>query len=196
MKRRIFTVFITCLLATSALLAQEVKREFEKSITRDEVPAKALEIAAPMIEDADNLRYFYEQNTGGEFYEIKLLRENRYFSIEFYQDGRLMDIEELVPLGDIREEARELIQSYFEENFRRYRLTRIQIQYSDDLPDRVVRGVMNKNTDDLRIRYEIEAIVKGGEEDLFGPYEFLFDEKGELLNSREIEERATDNVRY
>ncbi|MDF9798288.1 hypothetical protein OKW21_003551 [Catalinimonas alkaloidigena] len=186
------------LLFVSQAHAQKVKQEYEKSIKEEEVPAEILDLIRPMLEESRRIRYYEEYDGEKTGYEIEMLWRDRQLSVEFYADGRLMDIEELIDFEAMEEEAREEIAEYFEEDFEKHKIQRLQRQYtpeeSDDEDEELIEDFMEEDREDLTIRYEIVARVKSDK--MYGPYEFLFDDEGELLNVQKIERRSLDNVLY
>lgn len=178
--------------------AQKVKQEYEKDIKEEEVPAEILELIKPMLEESRRIRYYEEYDGEKTGYEIKMLWRDRQLSVEFYADGRLMDIEELISYKEIEEEAREEIAEYFEEEFEKHKIQRLQRQYTpeeeDDEDEELIEDFMEDDREDLTIRYEIVVRVKSDE--MYGPYELLFDDEGELLDVQKIERRSLDNVLY
>jgi hypothetical protein len=58
----------------------------------------------------------------------------------------------------------------------------------------VIEEFLDNDWEDLTIRYEIIARVKGN--DMFGAYEFLFDQEGKLIQQRKINRRSVDNILY
>jgi len=176
------------------LCGQQAKQEYEKVIKAEEFPKEALKSLEEFGEEPSRLVYYREVNEDGEFYEAKGRWGGRYQSVKFTDGGELLDVEILISIDDIPEESREEIMEYFEDKFKKYRLTRIQRQYSSE--ELNVIKCLNAGTPEvLKLRYEIEAFVLG-KKGRFGPYEFLFSDQGELIQSREIKQRASDNVKY
>lgn len=196
MIRRLAAVLLLLIPLAGSAQDDDVKKEYEESVEPTEIPARALELAEPFLQQGRDTRYYREFTEDGEFYEIKLEYKGRRLSIEFHDDGSLYDIEELIDIDELPDKIEDNIEEYFEDTYRRHRITRQQRQYSGDDENEVIRKVLENKPRGLTIKYELEADVIGGEEDRFGPYEFLFDDKGRLENSREIELRATDNVTY
>ncbi|MFP4089755.1 MAG: hypothetical protein ACLFUB_06945 [Cyclobacteriaceae bacterium] len=196
-------LLLPTLLVTTLCLAQDKKREYEKRIARNEIPEQVLSDVEPLLKDADKVRYYKEYDGTQISYEVKFLWKGRPLSVEFYEDGHIMDIEELLSLSDISRSARSGITKTLENRFSRYRIERLQRQYSaeedededeDEYNEEVIEEFMEDDTDDLIIRYEMIAQLKG--DGIFGPYELLFDKNGNLVNQRKVERRSADNVLY
>ena len=177
--------------------AQNVKKEYEKSVKAEEIPDLVRYKAAPLLEDAEQVDYYEEYNGDELFYEIKMEWNEKQLSVEFYSDGRLMDIEHLITTDEIHEEAREQIVKYLE-GYDRYKITRLQRQYSaedqDEEDEEVIEEFIEYDTDDLTVRYEMVVYLKG--KGKYGLFEFLFDDDGELIETQRVERRSPDNVLY
>jgi len=199
LKSQIKILFALVLLlgCTLDIYAQPVKREYEKSVKPEALPTKVLEIAAPFINDAEQVDYYEELNGEELFYEIKMEWKGKQLSIEFYENGQLMDIEQLITMDEVNEDARQPIQEYLD-SYDRYKITRLQRQYSaedqDEEDEEVIEEYLEYDTDDLTVRYEMVIYLKG--QGRYGLYELLFDDDGELIETQKVERRSPDNVLY
>ncbi len=192
-----YALSLLSFLMATALSAQKdsVKKEFEKRISEEDFPAAALQAAQPFLENAQRVRYFKEFSNKGISYEMEVKNSGRKFSIEFFENGDLMDVEELVRLADLPENARNKICGHFCGNYRRHRIFRVQRQFSGRDSEAVLRVALSGNLAQATIKYELEADVNGGEQnERLGPYQFLFDKNGNLLEIKRIELRDTDNI--
>jgi len=192
----IFTLLIGTTFFSGALQAQAEKREFEKSVKADKLPDSLIILVNEVFPTAKNIRYYLESDGARQSYEIKLRDEGRKLSIEFYADGQLMDVEELVSFKDLPEDLNEKIEDYFDEQFEKFILTRVQKQFRGPNTKQVLEAIKRSQTDHLKIRYEIEAVVAGEDEQLLGSYEFLFSAEGTLISTAQILKRSSDNVTY
>jgi hypothetical protein len=196
--------WIACFLLLSLLAmgengrAQDVKREFETRIELSEMPPEALETLHPLLRKTRKVRYYREESTEGTTYEVKGKWRRHRWSIEFFENGRLMDLEELIGWDEVPAATAARIDSVLRSQYQRYRITRLQLQLSapdSNLNDRaVVEAVIDREMAALYRRYEIEAEVKGP--DTLGEFEFLFDATGQLLHQRPIQRRPLDHVLY
>jgi len=178
-------------------LAQDVKKEYEKAVKIEEMPRLVLDLAAPLLKDAKEIDYYEEYNGKDLFYEIKMEWQEKQLSVEFYEDGRLMDIEHLITTDEIQEEAREQINQHLD-SYERYKITRLQRQYSaedqDEEDEEVIEEFIEYDTEDLTVRYEMVVYLKGNGK--YGLFELLFDHDGQLIEIQEVERRSPDNVLY
>lgn len=187
----------TILLSATAVFGQTEKNEIEDSIDRTEMPEKALETLNEFWPDHDDIRYFSETDGETQTYEAKLEWQRREFSIEFDPSGNIIDVEQLLELDEIRNEASENIKEYLQEQFKRFRITRLQRQYLADDDDGVddidfVDDILEGDEEDYIIRYELE--VEGNKDSEIGAFELLFNSSGSIIQVRSIVRRSLDNI--
>ncbi len=182
------------------------KIEREISIKEDQFPEKALKLAAPILKKAKKTKYYKELSEMGDYYEFKSDYKGEQISVKFNEKGELIDIEILKKLKDFPKDIQQSIEEYFNENYEKHRLIRIQIQYNrevefedgeleQDEDDEYIKEFLEMDLEDLIVKYEIEAEVKTNDNNT-GFFEFLFDDKGKLELKRAIVTRADDNVLY
>lgn len=181
---------------SSLLQAQDVKQEFEKSIKAAQAPDRVrvfMDFFFPEVRKPD---YYHESDGYDEYYEVKFRWREMPLSVEFYPNGQLMDIEQLVAFEELPDTLRQRIQDYFNAKHKRHHFSRIQVQFSGPTAINVIEGIRLKDYSRLTLRYEIEAEVAGGTDTPFGAYEYLFSETGRFIDRRPILKRSSDNVTY
>jgi hypothetical protein len=193
----IFAAIFVTFSPFSTVSAQSEKNEVERSIDREDMPARVLNLIDEFWPNLRGIRY-YEQ-IGGEdlVYEVKLEWQDSEYSIEFTIDGNITDVEKVINFNDIPESTRDAITRDLESQFNRHRLTRIQIQYihtdEDDEDDAdFIEDILEQDADDYEIRYEIE--VDGESRRELGSFEMLYTESGSLIQKRRIVRRSLDNI--
>ncbi|MDZ7847574.1 MAG: hypothetical protein U5L96_12850 [Owenweeksia sp.] len=149
---------ICCILHLTGF-SQEVKMEYEERVDSGEVPRQVLEAISPLLEEADKVKYYFEKASEQDFYEVKMRWRGKLLSVEFYSDGRLMDVEQLVEIDQLPQARRGAISDYFDRQFKRYRFTRVQVQYTSE--EELIESLVEEDYEEMEIRYEIEAFVKG-----------------------------------
>lgn len=178
------------------LMSQDLKEEVENSINRDEMPVAAVKVLDEFWDEQTDIDYYRETDGETVTFEAKLDWQGVQYSIEFSREGKLLDVEQLIDFHEIPESVREEITDTMEEEFSRYRTTRIQQQFittEDDEDDEdYLDDVLEQDMEDLLIRYEIE--VEGQNRRELGSFEMLFDSSGELIQRRKIARRSIDNI--
>lgn len=207
-KYRLFIPALLLFFISYSVFAQEIGKKYEKeiSVKQEDFPEKALQLAAPILKRSEKAKFYKETNANGDFYEFKCRYKDEYISVKFTEQGELVDIEILRNLSDFPEQIQKSITHYFQENYKKYQLNRIQIQYNReeeyedgeleiDDDEEYVEEFLEMDLEDLIVKYEIEAETVD-ESNKRGFYEFLFDNSGQLQEKRVIIKRGDDNVLY
>lgn len=172
---------------------QREKVEVERFISKKAVPDDAKEWLRDAFENRiKRLRWYEETGQGARFFEAKFLYQKRNYSVKFNESGNLVDVEFIILLEEIPENARHNIIAYLETTFSKYKIERIQEQWtgkSDDVEDAVDEGDFK----DIIVRYELEYYDRSGQPVLF---EGLFDSTGHLLQERTVKMSTTLNFDY
>jgi len=94
------------------------------------MPASALDALEDFLEDQIVTDANYYRETDGETttFEAKLYWQDYQYSIEFTDEGLLLDIEQLIEFNEIPEGIQGRITQIMEEQFSRFRMTRVQRQ--------------------------------------------------------------------
>ena len=177
---------------------QGVKNEVEISISREQMPEKALKLLEPVLAEARRARFYRETDGEQVSYESKVRWKGHQYSIEFREDGTLMDVEKLVRYGSLPDNVRKALNERLDREFGKYKVRRTQVQYSggqSGLSDaEVLQSLGRPEPGNLTVRYELEvdAITPPN----LGAHELLFDPDGNLLERREIVRRSLDNILY
>lgn len=186
-------LFVIATLSCHAVLHAQEKIEREHRVDVGEVPAAALEWFDDTYGGAPGVRWFYEESSTGTSYEAKLNYRGSQHSVEFSKEGVIEDIEVITRWNDLPEEVREEIEDYFEEEYDRYRLRRIQKQWSGP-SETLKHGIKNNIYDKLETRYELEFYGKNDKDKKI--WEGLFDAEGKLISLRKIDLRPTTSLNF
>ena len=179
------------------VVAQKIERE--SRIKEGEVPEKAIEWSKDAFEGLGKIKWYRELSSESEneatkeSYEAKLYWKGKYHSVEFDKNGNIEDIEIIRSWRELSEEVREKLEEYFKEEYDKYKIQKIQIQYtgsSDNLED----IIDEEEFEDITTRYEIVYYGKNSENKYL--WEGLFNETGEFIEKSRIVQRPTDNLNY
>lgn len=190
--KALFISLFFSLLFSVSVQAQTDKQEVEKSIKQDEMPSEALELIEEFFEEYEDIDFFKETDGETTTFEAKLEWQGYTYSVEFNEKGILLDIEQLIDIGEIDNELRMAILQKIEDQYTKYEITRIQRQYSDGESDEKIEDFLEGDFDDLYLRYELEIDAQNRKE--LGSFELLFDDSGTLLQKRKIIRRSIDNI--
>ncbi len=196
--KRIILTLLQALIVMMNGFSQAIKDEVEESIAEQEMPEAALALLSPLLNEASAIRFYRETDNQQRSYECKMIWRGNDYSIEFHEDGSLMDIEQLVSFRSLSPVLREKINKHLSQEYRRFKIRKVQKQYSaeetNEADKEAIEEFMEKDQDDLRIRYEIEVDIKSRE--AVGSFEMLWDDEGNFLEKRKIIRRSLDNLLY
>lgn len=184
--------FFISVLFTISVQAQADKQEVEKSIKKDEMPSEALKLIEKYFEEYEDIDFFEETDGQIVTFEAKLEWKGYRYSIEFNEEGVLLDIEQLIDISEIDDQLRIAIIKEIEDQYTKYEITRIQRQYPTDKTNQKIEAFLNGDFEDLILRYELE--IDGQNRKELGSFELLFDDGGALLQKRKIIRRSIDNI--
>lgn len=191
-KRRNFIILNLFILISFQSYAQE-KIEREIGVKKDEVPQAAVEFMEDAFEGARKIKWYYEETSGKQSYEAKLKWEGRLNSVEFNTNGLIEDIEKEYDLKELDPSVQQQLQEWFGSNFLKYRIRKIQQQWTGT-PDDLEDATDENEIDNITIRYEIEFYGRNEEERSL--WEGLFDNRGNFIEKRKVILRPTDNLNF
>ncbi|AFL85128.1 hypothetical protein Belba_2579 [Belliella baltica DSM 15883] len=185
-----FKLFLLFFLLITSSITYAQKREVEKSVKAADVPEEARLWLKDAYEGKSRVKWYFQTDGEKEVYEAKLKWKKKWHSVEFLPSGEILNIEILITIKELPEDVYENMVQYFTANYQRYKIDRIQIQYtgeSDDLEDLIDE---NEVAEQLILQYEVEYF--GREKGENKMWEGHFDRLGKMLKKRVIELNSTD----
>jgi hypothetical protein len=177
------TIIIAALILICMSINGQVKYEQESRVKMSDVPRSACEWLNDAFEGRKKVKWYYETTLTSNSYEAKFTWENYNYSVKFDTTGHIIDIEKAIEFDEIPEQARNNILLYFEENFQRHRLIKIQEQATGDEDD--LEDMIDENeVEGITIRYEIEFHGVTATDNKL--WEALFGSFGEFVMQQEI----------
>jgi len=186
-------ILLLLFLSFATNLSAQIKSEREYRIKRSEVPEEAREWLNDTFEAFKRINWYHQIDNDIESYEAKFRYKGSKFSVNFDTGGKVADVEFIIGSGDIPEKARNTISGYLESNFNRHRILKIQEQLLG-LPDDLEDYFDEDEREGITRNYEIEFHgVTDTQNEL---WEGLFDEDGNLVLLRQIEQEPTFNLDF
>ncbi len=182
----LFSIFITALSA-------QIKSEREYRIKRSEAPEDAREWLNDAFETFKRVKWYKEIENDLESVEAKFKYKGSKFSVKFDTNGKVVDVEYIITSDDIPEETRKVISGYLESNFNKHRILKIQLQMLGS-PDDLEDYFDDDEEGNITRNYEIE--FHGITDEKNELWEGLFDENGNLILLRQIEQGPTFNLDF
>ncbi len=183
-------LFIIVFLSGMAHGVAQQKFEREYRLDAAEVPQKAKEF----IKNCDfkkRIKWYAEESQDGKTYEAKTIKNNHKLSIEFDLNGTVLDVEKTVVLDEIVLETRNQIKAVLTERFGKYKLKKIQVQYTGEASE-LINYIKNKKTTFKANLFEI--VLKSKTERAF--YEVLVNRQGKILKELSFAPRNFDNLEH
>ena len=166
----IFTVFVP-----SFLFAQKVERE--RRVPGSEFPAFAHQYLLDSFPGDVKWKFYEEISKDGRTYEAKGRVMGYPYSVEFFPDGSLMDVEKTIRLSELPSAVRADFERDLSDTYQKFRILRVQIQFSS-----------------MGTRFEIE--VKTKSEKKWRKYQYLIDEEGFVLDREVMLSKPIDFIFY
>jgi len=193
-----YWTLLLCLGFSLCCTAQKsFKHEKESRIEKNAFPQNALELLEKTLpKKVKKLKYYKEQDSLKISYETKLKFEKQKYSIEFSNEGMLEDVEVTIKKKDIPPKTLKKIKSYLNENYKSFRIKKIQQQYSKTTTidaEKVIKNAFSNKRDAL-FSYEIIAEVKKKKKRYF--IEITFTKDGDFTMVRTIIQSSYDHILY
>lgn len=189
-----FTTVVFIVLYSCQIHAQH-KYEREFRILKSQFPADAITLINNNVQDVKRLKFYKEIDSTITTFEAKFKKDKLRYGIQFNADGALENIQFLIKPTDIPNETFIRIKSYLNNTFSKYRIRRMQQQYSsiNDITEKVFENAF-QNLILPTINYKI--IVTGKKDKGFTDYELLFNADGDLRNIRTSLPQNYDRILY
>jgi len=191
----LFSIFLQLGLF-SVVYGQELKEEKETRISESDVPKNALHIIES-FEVNRKKKWYLQTNFEHLSYEVKFKHDGHFFSLEFNNNGNILDVEKLVKWDELPEKQRKKIEQSLSERFEHHKIIKVQIQYTgdvDDLEDLFDGDPEDEDLDELTEKFEI--VLEGKRESSWELYEVLISTNGTIERERVIVGRSTENLNY
>ncbi len=188
----IFPLFIL-VLGTFQPLSAQLKFEREYRLKSREVPPAALEFmqALPFTK---KIRWYREEGYQRTSIEAKTKHQSKRYSIEFDTSGQIEDVEVIIKWKNISAETRQLISKQLGQNHQRFRVRKVQIQYTGT--PQALREFIAGTSDESRVTIRYELIVKAKTDGQFQRFEYLFSEAGEFIKRALIIDQNSDHLEF
>ncbi|WP_257212833.1 hypothetical protein [Maribacter sp. 4U21] len=171
------------------------KYEREFRIRKSQFPIAALDMMESELQEVKRLKFYKETDSAKTSFEAKFKKDRLWYSVEFDEKGHLEDIEVLIKEVDIPSDALAKMITYFESQFSKYRIKRIQQQYPAN-QEQLKETFRNAFQNLLLPSLNYELIVAGKVDKNYFDYEILFDAEGNFKKIRKSLPPNYDHVLY
>lgn len=188
------TCFFYCLVLASIYTSfSQEKFEREYRIEQEKVPKEAKQFVDQFQFDK-KVKWFVEESQDGKTIEAKSSLNNYKYSIEFSEKGELVDVEKQVKLKELPKEAQQKINTTLKTKYQKFKIKKLQIQYTGTKEKVLQASVNGKNLDEVFINYEL--VVKGKKGTDSKRYELLIDRNGTVLKELVFKNTFSLNLEF
>lgn len=172
------------------------KYEREYRIKKSQFPTQAFQLISEKIKDAKRLKFYKETDSTKISFEAKFKKDRLWYSVEFDESGVLEDIEITVKPIDVPSDSYDAILAYLNKSFAKYRIKKIQQQYSSTENEPLEKTLKNAFQNLILPSIHYELVVGGKKEKEYLDYEILFDSEGKFISIRKSLPPNYDHVLY
>ncbi|GHB68852.1 hypothetical protein [Persicitalea jodogahamensis] len=192
MKRFIICCFLISFSTAQVSLGQ-IKYEKEYRLKAVDIPPAARQFV-DSLDFERRVRWYVEVSQQGKSIEAKSKRGGQKYSVEFDTTGRLQDVEIEVSWRDLPEALRKNIEQNLENEFKRFRIRKVQRQFTGKSEDVLNYLGQRGNGNRLTIKYEL--VLRGRKDGETDEFEYTFSAEGRLEKRAKLVFRNTDNLEY
>ncbi len=192
MKRLVVCCFLFFFSVPHVLLGQ-IKYEKEYRLKTADIPLPARQFVDSLAFNR-RVRWYMEFSQQGQSIEAKSRRDWQKYSVEFDTIGRLQDIEIEMKWKDLPEALQKNIEQNLEAEFERFRIKKVQRQFSGKSED--VLNYLRQRGNGNRPITKYELVLRGRKEGETEEYEYTFSADGKLEKRAKMVFRNTDNLEY
>ncbi len=174
--------------------SSQFKYEREYRVSEEKVP----ELAVTFLREfsfSKKVKWYSEESQDGKTFEAKLYHKSQKYSFEFDEKGKILDVEIKRKLKEIKKEDCFTIQKKLKSLFRKYRLKKLQIQFSGSSESIVkeLKKYMETNTYDEVL---FELVVSGVKQQNYGTHELLLNTNGDVVKALKVKAFNSDNLEF
>lgn len=169
------------------------KYESERRINAADVPQSASNFI-DSLQVKRKIKWYVEEGIDSRTLEAKFRFDRRKYSVEFDTKGGFQDAEIQVNLHRIRTLTRNLIQAKLHDECLKYKIQKVQVQYSGSRQAVLHKIRTGQSTDRYTTKYEL--IVRCKSANGVSLFEYLFSDIGQLLTKRRIIFKNSSNLEY
>lgn len=192
MNRLYLALIISLFVNFETVFAQE-KYEKEERIHASSVPITAIEFINQICLDC-KVKWYLEEGLKSKSIEAKFKVNKSKYSIEFDTLGTIEDAEVDISIKVLDSAIHDSITNYLSKTFNKYKIQKIQVQYSGDKSYIVNKIKNDMHSDNLIIKYELIARCSNEKETAL--YEFLFNDRGIMESKSEIIFKPSSHLEY
>ncbi len=185
--------FLFFILFLSQIIFAQFKYEKEVRLKPSQVPIEMYDYVKSLV-PSTKVRWYLEYGFDNKTYEAKFKHQGQTYSVEFFDNGLLKDVEILIAVSDIEAALFEKIDAKLRAELSDYRIIRLQRQIlasSDDIVQ-----YFNDKSILYKLTQNYEIVVWTRTNKAILSYEYLFDTHAEIVKKLRVIDKIDDNLIY
>ncbi|WP_439127501.1 hypothetical protein [Polaribacter sp.] len=186
-------ILILSFISLQNFFAQE-KFEKEYRVKEKEVP----KLAAKILQQWNfpkKVKWYAEESNLGKTFEAKTCFNKHKYSFEFNEKGEILDVEKKVKLKSLSIKEQQVIEKVLTKIFKKYRIKKIQIQYSGS-ENAIYKQIFQLNTTQQKPVIKYEIVVKGKKDNKKENFEILINQQGKIEQLMKIKSILSLNLEF
>jgi hypothetical protein len=174
-------------------LFAQIKFEKESRLKEKDIPSIALDLIDALAVEK-KVKWYLEEGFNQASIEAKFELNTQKYSIEFDTLGNLEDIEIQIKWNGLNKTLRDSIDFHLGQDCERYKIRKIQIQYSGESAALLHKIKTEDSKEDYITRYEV--VVKCRSKNNVNLFEYLFSDSGQMLTVSQIIFKNSSHLEY
>ncbi|MDN4166697.1 hypothetical protein QWY31_14395 [Cytophagales bacterium LB-30] len=192
MNKYIYLLLLLSLTLASSLSAQD-KLEKESRIKPEEVPAQAMAFIDSLHLPA-KVKWYREEGLEHTTIEAKYTYKKTRYSIEFALEGAIEDAEMELKWEAMAPAVQKAIKAQLEQDCDKHSIVKVQEQFTGSRQD--LHSLLKTGTIAQGLNIKFEVVAKCKRQKDVNLYEYLFDDKGQVLAKSVIVFKNSSHLEY
>lgn len=185
------TILLILLVNCKVFAQQKFEREYR--VKEREVPKKSVDFVH-QCNFKKKVKWYVEESQDGTTFEAKVYKKKHLYSIEFLENGTLLDVEKKVKFSKLPKDIKKRIHKTLATTFKKYHIKKTQKQWKGN-SEKLIQFITKKKKA-TKEETAFEIVVKGRKNKKYHLFEILFNHKGEILKKLQFSPINSDNLEF
>ena len=191
MKKEIPILLFFLFVVNNSFSQEKYEREYR--VIADSVPEKA-KLFVDKFKFDKKVKWYSEESQDGKTIEAKGILDKYKYSIEFAENGDLIDVEKQIKFEALTESLQEKINTSLASKYDKFKIKKLQIQYKGS-KEKVLQSIFeNSKIGEVSINYELVVKAKKGNQSK--SYELLIDKNGTIVKELIFKNSFSINLEF
>lgn len=179
------------LIGCNAFAQQKFEREYR--VNKNKVPKKSVDFVH-QCNFKKKVKWYVEESQDGTTFEAKVYKKKHLYSIEFLENGTLLDVEKRVKFSKLPKDIKKRIRKTLAITFKKYHIKKTQKQWKGN-SEKLMQFITKKQKV-TKEETAFEIVVKGRRNKEYHLFEILFNHKGKILKKLQFAPINSDNLEF